>query len=208
QKCGGGPVNKPFGVVEVNQIQPNGVQFWISVTNADNPGRGGLYANIFDTNGVPHEIFSPAGLIQSNVYQHVALTYNTNTGVANLYYAGTNVASTNLGIFVPKTGGDVLIGKDMTRVTNNFFWGKMDEMSIYSRFLSPSEILAIYRISASTTNRNIGKFDPAITPAESLGEAQVSFGGITNLIFGNNNGWQVQGFSLKTISNTLPLQIT
>ncbi len=206
--CTGAPTNKPFGVVEVNEIQTNGVQFWISVTNAANSGLGRLYANIFDTNGVPHEIFSPAGLIQSNVYQHVALTYNTNTGVANLYYSGTNVASTNLGIFVPKTGGDVLIGKDMSRITNNFFWGRMDEMSIYSRFLSPSEIAAIYRISASTTNRNIGKFDPAITPAESLGEAQVSFGGITNLIFGNNNNWQVQGFSLKAASNTLPVQIT
>src|SRR6185437_10782430 len=151
---------------------------------------------------------SPAGLIRSNVFQHVALTYNTNTGVANLYYNGTNVASTNLGTFVPKTAGDVLIGKDMSRQTNNFFWGRMDEMSIYSRFLSPSELRAIYLISASTTNRNIGKFDPTITPSESLGEAQVSFGGVTNLIFGNNDNWQVQGFSVKPLSNSLPVQFT
>jgi subtilisin-like proprotein convertase family protein len=206
--CGGSPTNKPFGVVEVNQIQTNGVQFWISVTNATTPGNGRLYANIFDTNGVPHELFSPPGLIQSNVFQHVALTYNTNTGVAKFYYAGTNVTTTNLGVFVPKTGGDVLIGKDMSRVTNNFFWGRMDEMSIYSRFLSPAEIAAIYQISASTTNRNIGKFDPAITPALSLGEAQVSFGGVTNIIFGNNRNWQVQGFALQAASNTVPLQFT
>jgi subtilisin-like proprotein convertase family protein len=206
--CGGGPTNKPLGVVEVNNIQTNGVQFWISVTNAATQGNGRLYANIYDTNGVPHEFFSPAGLIQSNMFQHVALTYNTNTGVATFYYAGTNVASTNLGIFVPKTGGDVLIGKDMSRVTNNFFWGKMDEISIYRRFLSPSEILAIYRISAGTTNRNIGKFDPGITPALSLAEAQVSFGDVTNLIYGNSSTWQVHGFSLRAASNTLPVRIT
>lgn len=207
-----GVTNRPFGIVEVNDIQTNGVQFWISVTNTMTngviPGNGRLYANIFDTNGAPHEIWSAPGLIQSNVYQHVALTYNTNTGIATLYYSGTNVASTNLGVFVPKTSGDLLIGKDMSRVTNNFFWGGMDEMSIYSRFLSPSELLAIYRISATTTNRNVGKFDPSITPAESLAEAQVSFGDVTNLIFGVNNNWQVQGFSLKALSNSLPIRIT
>ncbi|HEX4264762.1 MAG TPA: LamG-like jellyroll fold domain-containing protein [Verrucomicrobiae bacterium] len=211
----GGTTNKPFGVVEVNEIQTNGVQFWISVTNSMaatnnpvSPGNGRLYANIIGTNNVSHEIFSAPGLIQSNLYQHVALTYSTNTGVAMLYYNGTNVATTNLGVFVPRTGGDVLIGKDMSRITNNFFFGEMDEMSIYSRFLSPAEIAAIYRISATTTNRNIGKFDPGITPAESLAEAQVSFGGVTNLIYGVNQGWQSQGFSLKALSNSLPLQIT
>ena len=206
--CGGTPTNKPFGVVEVNEIQTNGVQFWISVTNATTTGNGRLYANIVDTNSVSHEIFSPPGLIQSNVFQHVALTYNTNTGVATLYYNGTNVASTNLGIFVPKTGGDVLLGKDMSRITNNFFWGRMDEMSIYSRFLSPAEILAIYRTSASTTNRNIGKFDPSLTPPDSLAEAQVVFNGTTNIIFGHNSDWQVQGFTLTASSNSVPLQIT
>ena len=206
--CGGTPTNKPFGVVEVNEIQTNGVQFWISVTNAGTPGNGRLYANIFDTNGVPHEFFSPPGVIKSNVFQHVALTYNTNTGVANFYYAGTNVATTNLGVFVPKTGGDVLIGKDMSRVTNNFFWGRMDEMSIYSRIQYPAEIAAIYRISVTTSNRNIGKFDPAITPSESLGEAQVVFDGTTNLIFGNNRNWQVQGFNIQATSSNVPLQFT
>jgi len=50
--------------------------------------------------------------------------------------------------------------------------------------------------------------DPAITPAESLAEAQVSFGDVTNLIFGVNKNWQVQGFSLKATSNSVPLQIT
>jgi subtilisin-like proprotein convertase family protein len=208
----GGATNKPFGVVEVNEIQTNGVQFWISVTNSVTnnvlAGNGRLYANIVDTNNVSHEIFSAPGLIQSNMYQHVALTYNTNTGVAMLYYSGTNVASTNLGIFVPKTGGDVLIGKDMSRITNNFFWGNMDEMSIYSRFLSPAEIAAIYRISNTTSNRNIGKFDPSITPAESLADAEVSFGDTTNIIYGANRNWQVQGFSLRATSNSLPVQIT
>ncbi len=52
-----------------------------------------------DTNYVSHEIYSAPGLIQSNVYQHVALTYDTNSGIAMLYLNGTNVATTNL--FLP-----------------------------------------------------------------------------------------------------------
>lgn len=204
--------NKPCGVVEVDQIQTNGVQLWISVTNSvtnnDLTGLGRLYANIMDTNNVPHEVFSPAGLIQSNVFQHVALTYNTNTGIANLYYDGTNVVSTNIGVFVPNTTGDFLLGRDMNTESNNFFWGRMDEMSIYSRYLSDAEIAAIFNVSASTTNRNIGKFNPAITPALSLAEAQVVFGNVTNFVFAVNDSWQAGGFTIKPTSNMLPVQIT
>ena len=213
--CGGPPPNRTYGVVEVNEIQTNGVQLWVSVTNSTLAGNGRLYANLVDTNNVSHIFYSAAGLVQSNVYQHVALTYNTNTGVANLYYNGTNVASTNFGgiVFTPKTGGDVLLGRDMSRATNNFYGGKMDEVSIYNRSLSASEIAAIYRLSAPATNINsftnpiVGKFDPTITPPLSLAEAQVSLGGITNVILGANNGWQVQGFTFTATTNSLPMQI-
>ena len=74
------------------------------------------------------EIFSAPGLLATNVYQHVALTFNTNSGIAALYLNGTNVATTNLfavgGPFVPKTDGDVLLGWDMSRYTNNFYGGQ------------------------------------------------------------------------------------
>ena len=86
------------------------------------------------------------GLLQSNVYQHVALTFNTNSGIAALYLDGTNVATTNLfaasGPFVPRTDGDMLIGWDMSHYTNNYYGGKMDEMSLYSRALTLAEISA------------------------------------------------------------------
>jgi len=121
---------------------------------------GCLYANLVDVSNVTHEIYSAPGLIQSNLYQHVALTYDTNSGLAMLYYNGTNVATTNLGVFIPKTGGDVLLGKDMSRATNGYFGGKMDEMSLYSRALSGAEIAAIYQVSASATDGLTGKFDP------------------------------------------------
>lgn len=211
-----GVTNTFYGVAEVDQIQTNGVQFWISVTNA--PGttnqlvasNGCLFANIVDTNFVAHWIYSAPGLLRSNVYQHVALTYDTNSGVAMLYLDGTNVATTNFGspFVVPKADGDVLLGRDMTPVTNNYFGGQMDEMSVYDRALSGAEIAAIYRVSALSTNRNLGKFDPTVTPALGLAEALVNFGGTTNVIFGVNDDWEVNSYTFTATSNSMPLQIT
>ncbi|HEV2330405.1 MAG TPA: S8 family serine peptidase [Verrucomicrobiae bacterium] len=210
-----GPVtNIMYGVVEVTNLQTNGVQFWISVTNV--PGttnlimtnNGCLFANLVDVTNGSHWIYSGPGLIQSNVFQHVALTYDTNSGTAMLFYDGTNVATTNWGMnIVPKTTGDVLLGRDMSLETNNYYGGLMDEMSIYNRALSDAEIAAIYSVSAYTTNRLIGKFDPAITPPLGLAEAQVVLGNMTNTILGENNMWQQGGFTFLAESNAYPMQV-
>jgi subtilisin-like proprotein convertase family protein len=206
-----------YGVVEVNEIQTNGVQLWVSVTNSSITSNGCLYADIVDVSNFSHVIYSPPGLIQSNVFQHVALTYSTNSGIANLYYNGTNVASTNLGSFVPKTGGDVLLGKDMSLRTNNYYAGKQDEISIYERFLSPAEVAAIYRVTAYATNypvatndiatnRVFGKFDPRITPSLGLAEAQVSLNGVTNVILGRNKNWQTHSFTFTAVDTNVTMQ--
>ena len=201
-----------YGVVEVTTIPTNGVQFWVSGTNwtpgITNVLQGCLYANIVDTNYVSHQIFSAPGLLATNIYQHVALTYNTNSGIAELFLNGTNVATTNLGVFVPKTDGDMLIGWDMSLYTNNYYGGEMDEMSVYGRAMSDAEIAAIYRVSASSTNRLIGKFDPTITPAVGLAEALVTFGSSSNVIFGVNNQWLENSFTFTATSNSMPLTIS
>ena len=206
--------NLVYGVAEVPILQTNGVQFWISVTNI--PGttntivasNGCLYANLVDISNNSHIIFSAPGLVQSNVFQHVALTYNTNSGIANLFYNGTNVASTNFGYFIPKTTGDVLLGKDMSLLTNNYYGGLMDEMSIYSRPLSDAEIWTIYNVSASVTNGQAGKFDPTVTPASGLAEAAITLGGYTNVLYGVNQQWNQFSYTFIAVSNSLPISIT
>ncbi len=220
--CSSPPSLRNYGVVEVDALQPNGVQLWVSVTNSPATGtgilssNGCLYANLVDTTNGIHEIYSLPGLIQSNVFQHVALTYNTNSGVATLYYNGTNVCSTNLGVFTPKTTGDLLLGKDMSLLTNNYFSGEMDEMSVYRRALSDAEIAAIYNISAQSTNYNttngpvatLGKFDPNYNPAQSLAEALVTLDGRTNLIFGDNTNWQRVTYTFQATTNATIFQFT
>jgi subtilisin-like proprotein convertase family protein len=216
------PTNIVYGVVEVDNLQTNGVQFWVSVTNSMPGGtntlvssNGCLYANLIDTSNLWHEVYSAPGLIQSNVFQHVALTFDTNSGLAKLYLNGTNVATTNLFMigsvftpFVPRTDGDVLLGRDMTLCTNNYFGGEMDEMSIYKRALSDAEIAAIYRVSTTASNGLTGKFDASVTPASGLAEAEVVFGTTSNLIFGVNNQWEQNSYTFTAASNTMPLRIT
>jgi len=41
-----------------------------------------LYANLVDTAGVSHQVSSGAGLLQDQVFQHIALTYDKASGQA------------------------------------------------------------------------------------------------------------------------------
>lgn len=93
---------------------PLGVQLWLGLTN----GLGSLGAAIWDTNSLPHIITTEPQVITNAGWQHVALTYDTNSGVAALYVNGlTNnqaLVTTNLGFIAPRTAGDVYLGFDPT----------------------------------------------------------------------------------------------
>lgn len=121
-----------------------GAHLWISVPGVGN-GPGCLYANVVDTSGANHYFASPAGLVVTNAFQHVAMTYDKNSGNAVLYYNGAAVAQQNLGVFTPQTGYNLYLGDrpgGATPVVS--FGGLLDEISIYSRALSAGEITNIF----------------------------------------------------------------
>ncbi len=142
---------------EWNTGGPNiGTHFWISEGGSGNPGGlGCLYANLIDIGGTSHAFASPLNLIKTNGFQHVALTYDHASGVAALYYNGTNVASQNLGSFNPQSTYPVYIGRRPYYTTTEIFSGLMDEVSLYNRSLSAAEIKTIYQTG------NHGKCPPA-----------------------------------------------
>jgi subtilase family serine protease len=123
-----------------------GVHFWTSAIG----GAGCLYANIVDTNNVAHSFFSAPGLLNSR-YQHVALTYDNASGAASIYWNGTLVANTNLGSITPKTTANLLLGERTGPGGSSQFnyTGDLDEMSVYGRSLSQSEIQTIYNASSA-----------------------------------------------------------
>jgi hypothetical protein len=120
-----------------------GVHLWISTYFAGVGGEGCIYANIVDTQGGVHIFASPAGIVHPNTLQYVSLTYDKVSGVGKIYYNGALVASSNLGSFTPKTDTALLIGQRLD-VGDFHYQGIMDEISLYNRALSDSEIQAIY----------------------------------------------------------------
>jgi hypothetical protein len=110
------------------------------------PGPGVLYANLFDTLGQSHIIETTNGAVQINAFQHVAVAYDKASGLARLLVNGTVVTETNLGTFTPQTSPDLSIGLRPSSVPFGPipFVGRIDELSLYSRALAPTEIKAIY----------------------------------------------------------------
>ncbi len=128
--------------------------------------RGVLISSVFDSNQNNHFLRSAPGIIIANVFQHIALTYDKASGIGTLYVNGTIVAQSQLGSFVPLTKGGLRIGYrpgnpgDWTY--NRFYTGLMDELAIYNRALSASEIQAI------CAEENNGELPPPPTPVSSM----------------------------------------
>jgi hypothetical protein len=128
-------------VIEWDSNTTNGVQF-----------RAGsnLFANVMDTSGNPHTLQTAGGLLDTNHWQLVALTCDTNSGAALLYIDGNVVASNNFGSITPQTSYAVNIGQSVTQNgPTNGYGGLIDELSIYDRALSQAEIVAIYNAAGA-----------------------------------------------------------
>jgi hypothetical protein len=137
-----------------------GTHFWTGVDTGEvGNGFRSLFANLVDTSGVSHQVRSAAGLLSEGVWQHVALTYDKRSGQALIYYNGGVAAQTNLGSFTPQSSSDFYFGLRVSGPFSGIFWsGAQDEMSLYDRALSGTEIQAIYAADGS------GKCRPAQPP--------------------------------------------
>lgn len=136
-------------LVEWNNGSAYGVHLWLNVSGDGQSGNSGaIYANIFGTDGMEHRIGSGEARLQSNVFHHVALTFDKASGAAQLYLDGTPTGKpkTFAGI-TPQTSHDLYLGHrpggGYPGVTH--FSGVMDEVSIYDRALSREEIEATAR---------------------------------------------------------------
>jgi hypothetical protein len=139
-------VDQEHPIVEWN----NGAGSWATQLHLSNVrwegafGPGELIANIVDTSGRWHPIGSASGAIVPNVFQHVALTYDKGSGVGMIYCNGVVLSRRNLGSFTPQTSYDLYLGRRPSPAGEAWrFAGLMDEIAIFNRALSASEIQAI-----------------------------------------------------------------
>ncbi len=122
-----------------------GVLLWV---NQEGPGI--LYASLPDSTDL-HIFRTSPGLVPTNVFTHVALTYDKGSGVAQLYVNGAVAFTQTLGTLTPETRNDLCIGYHRPEAPYGVFYyqGLIDEPSVYSRALSAAEIHAIYAAGAS-----------------------------------------------------------
>ena len=167
------PLNFSFqSICEWNSGQI-GTHLELNEYNAD----GSLWGNIIDTSGNAHVVNTPGGVITTNSWQHVAMTYDKASGMAALYCNGAVVATASLGTFTPQTSSDFNLGRRPAGAfAGLYFNGKMDEPSVYNRALSAIEIQATYAAGVG------GKCPPTIPPsiATEPNDQTVVVGGTAN----------------------------
>jgi len=106
---------------------------------------GVIVADIVDPSGNDHAIVSGGGYVSPNVWQHLAMTYDKTTGVLTVYRNGTVAVSGNVGIWTPSTAFDLYFGIRSAGIFAPIpYQGGLDEISLYNRVLSQSELQAIY----------------------------------------------------------------
>ena len=150
-------------LVEWNNGTTYGLHFWVGGFS----GPGTLLANLVDGAGSHHYLKSAGGVVQSNMLQHVATTYDKASGVVRLFHNGVMVAQTSLGSVTPNTSWDVFIGTRLAGTDIASFKGIIDEPSIYNRALTTNEIAAIF--AAGSTGKCTPGSPPATPPVVIVG---------------------------------------
>jgi acid phosphatase type 7 len=120
-----------------------GLHFWLGVY-----GSGSVFANLIDVNGSSHSWRSDTGLVRTNVWQHVGMSYERSTGLLRFYLNGFKITEYGIGTFTPKTTYPVWLGSRPGDTADKYV-GVLDEVSIYNRVLSDAEMLAIFNAGAA-----------------------------------------------------------
>jgi hypothetical protein len=146
--------------------------FEIGQTPSD---QGVLDASVFDSDRNNHFLITRPRTIVPNVFQHIALTYDKASGIGTLYVNGTIVNQSHLGSYIPLTKGGLRIGfrpgVPGQWSYNRFFTGLMDEIAIYNRALSVTEIQEI------CTGQNNGEQLPPPPIVSGITHFNEGFGG-------------------------------
>jgi hypothetical protein len=151
--------------------------------------------------------------VQTNQWQHFAATFDTTNGL-QLYINGILAAKTNttvvpVGVLDPTQDPSVGIGNSGVTYSDNFpFDGMIDELAIYSRVLTPTEIQNIYNTGSLGKLALTVPKPSMILNRETDGSIQLNFTGLvghdyefdisTDLVHWSS--WQTQFNTSGTIS--------
>jgi hypothetical protein len=135
--------------------RPNGAQQFNWQVSFNYPANQGLTytGNLNFTNTGVVSNFNP----QQNIWVHLVCVYNN--GVWSIYVNGTLINSISTGLFYPDVNCPLTFGN-----AGSFqpFYGSLDEIAIYNRVLSLSEIQQLYTLDFNSYLWSNGATTPAI----------------------------------------------
>ncbi|MBF0303373.1 MAG: LamG domain-containing protein [Desulfamplus sp.] len=112
-------------------------------------------------NSATHSQFIPLQTITPNQWTHIAATYDKDTNQVSVYLNGKNILSESYSqtIWKPETSfwiGGIPKPSNYSSCWENFFKGNIDDIRVYNRSLSQSEIEEIY----NSEGVNVSEIDP------------------------------------------------
>ena len=136
-----------------------------------------LEAGVVVNAGSVVKVTSP-NTFTANTWKHIAVTYNS--GTVKLYEDGLEVISSATGFNqIPVHSNNAGLGTVIDNIAfggiglSNFFDGKMDDVKIYNRVLSSSEVSSIAGGSSSRVATKNIKWHQALALVEKEGEIKV-----------------------------------
>jgi len=168
--------------------------------NANNQNASGSEID-FGITDAANNFASVTNVIPFGGWIHVAATLDGNSGQMKIYTNGVLAARATTTVrpfanLIPADDPMLVIGNVNPHDTFPYH-GDIDEISLYSRALSASEVAAIYNHGGA------GKYNTnAPSISQGLAEAQVAINGTTQpAFFGNNTNWQIMSIPFTTGTN-------
>ena len=116
----------------------------------NNGGTLQVFSAVHQSNGGSPSL--TGGTVPLNTFTHVAMTYNSATGAFAIYVNGALVnSSTVTALTLVGVDTVVAIGREIDTIAPRFFTGQVDEVEIFSRALTATEIANIY--NSGTTGK-------------------------------------------------------
>lgn len=148
-----------YPIVEWNSGPNIGAHLWANVAYAGVGTPGCIYASV--DNNLAHRVATPA-VLQAQTWHHVVMTYDRYSSLS-VYVDGILKAQTNFGAATPATAFDLNIGR---RPGGPYFYGMLDEVSLYNRALSAADVAALYVRGGA--GKELPKLRIVSTPAGSV----------------------------------------
>jgi uncharacterized protein (TIGR02145 family) len=119
----------------------------------------------FDALTYPSE---PQGVVQPNQWYQAVVTYDDNSDVLSYYLNGILIDTIALSLIIDDNNYNLIFGSSVYMGNNspnwNYFNGKLDDIGIWNRVLSPTEVYNLYQ--ANCTLSATIQSPPAVTGCE------------------------------------------